>query len=401
MSITAQILATVAYSFYPVIYIVSIMGLGGPNAVNDIKNLQAIRLFLAYPIVISAIFLFFGSTYLGIKGLYLVIISILIWLAAISALGVNTSISNLKKGILNSGYSVAQGIAYYNAQAMENVDVDSFYIYPDDALSSVYSYSGLAKDNKHLYYLGKTVPQIDPHSVEFIAEQNGKVSGNFIKDSQHVYYRFNVLEGADPKTFTVVSGRFFDTQAYLSRDKNNFWYNDQVISGILPETAGYVIEDNFHSLYLRAQAKESKVFYYYWQGKLIHTSQSSAAKLLSSNVVVIDNNVFVNGAKLLNDAEVQLTSLNGDSFLKTTNQVFFINEKALKLEPIIGADPTSFEVLGRRYAKDKTNVYYENDQQFVSIDNADTTSFELMFGSEKYDAQDKFNRYLHGKRVQM
>src|SRR5690554_7034221 len=116
MSITAQILATVAYSFYPVIYIVSIMGLGGPNAVNDIKNFQAIRLFLAYPIVISAIFLFFGSTYLGIKGLYLVIISILIWLAAISALGVNTSISNLKKGILNSGYSVAQGIAYYNAQ---------------------------------------------------------------------------------------------------------------------------------------------------------------------------------------------------------------------------------------------------------------------------------------------
>src|SRR5690554_3604763 len=219
MSITAQILATVAYSFYPAIYIVSIMGLGGPNAVNDIQNFQAIRLFLAYPIVISAIFLFFGSTYLGIKGLYLVIISMLLWLAAISALGVNTSISKLKKGSLISGYSVAQGIAYYHAHAMEKVDVDSFYIYPGDARSSVDSYSGLAKDNKHLYYLGKTVPQIDPHSVEFIAEKNGKVSGDFIKDSQHVYYRFNVLEGADPKTFTVVSGRFFDTQAYLSRIK--------------------------------------------------------------------------------------------------------------------------------------------------------------------------------------
>src|SRR5690554_7018700 len=96
MSITAQILATFSYSFYPVIYIFSIMSLDAPNAVNDIKNLQAIRLFLAYSIVISAIFLFFGSTYLGIKGLYLVIISILIWLAAISALGVNTSISNLR-----------------------------------------------------------------------------------------------------------------------------------------------------------------------------------------------------------------------------------------------------------------------------------------------------------------
>ena len=64
MSIVAQVLATLAYFFYPAAYIVSIMGLGGPNATNDIKNFKAIRLFLAYPIVISALFLLFDSTYL-------------------------------------------------------------------------------------------------------------------------------------------------------------------------------------------------------------------------------------------------------------------------------------------------------------------------------------------------
>ena len=129
MSIAAQILATITYSFYPVVYIVSIMGLGGPNAANDIKNFKAIRFFLAYPIVISALFLLFDSTYLGIKGLYLVMISVAIWLVTLSALGVGSSINNLKKGILNSGYSIVQDVAYYNAQAIDNADIDSFYIY--------------------------------------------------------------------------------------------------------------------------------------------------------------------------------------------------------------------------------------------------------------------------------
>src|SRR5690554_6305114 len=85
---------------------------------------------------------------------------------------------------------------------MENVYVDSFYIYPDDALSSVYSYSGLAKDNKHLYYLGKAVPQIDPHSVEFIAEKNGKVSGDFIKAIVHMLAIFNKIA----RYFTIFLG---------------------------------------------------------------------------------------------------------------------------------------------------------------------------------------------------
>lgn len=399
MHIAAQIFATIAYSFYPVVYIVSIMGLGGPNAANDIKNFEAIRFFLAYPIVISALFLLFGSTYLGIKGLYLVIISVLIWLVSMNTLGVNTSINNLKKGILNSGYSIAQGVAYYDAQVMDNVDVDSFYIYSDDEISSVYAYSGLAKDNKYLYHRGKVIPQIDPHSIEFVTEQSGKISEEFIKDSQHVYYHFNVLQGADPKTFAVVSRRFFDAQADLSRDENNFWYNDQVISGILPETAAYIVEGGIYSLYIRAQAKENQAFYYYWQNELIHTSQYAAAKPLSANVLEVDKHIFINGVKLLSNVEVQLVSHNGDSFLKSADQVFFINEKALKLEQVMGADPASFQALGRGYAKDKTTVYYENGQQFAPISNADANSFELTLGSTKYDAQDKLNRYLRGEQV--
>lgn len=401
MSIVAQVLATITYFFYPAAYIVSIMGLGGPNATNDIKNFKAIRLFLAYPIVISALFLLFDSTYLGINGFYLIIISIAIWLVSMNTLGVNRSIKNLKKGILNSGYSVVQGVAYYNAQAIDNADAGSFYIYPDDAPSSVQPYFGLAKDNNYLYHQGKVVHQVDPNTVEFIADKNGKISSEFIKDSQHVYYHFNILEGADPKTFAVVSGRFFDAQADLSKDKNNFWYNDQIIDGICPETARYITEDNVHSLYLQAQAKENKAFHYYWQGKLIHISQGSAAKPLSPNIVVIDNQVFINGVKLLSNSEVQfVSSLNGDSFLKTANQVFFINEIELKLEQITGADPATFEILGHRYTKDKTNVYYENNQQFVPINNADPASFELVLDSAQYDAQDKSHRYLHGKRVQ-
>ena len=396
MHLTAQVLASIAYLFYPMMFIVVIMGMSGPNATNDAKALEALRYVLAYPIVISALFWLFDSTYLGIKGIYLVIISALLWLGATTLLSINSGISNLKKGIKNSGYSVAEGVAYYNAVPIENADVDSFYIYAEQDPSHRFRHDALAKDRNHLYRYGEVVPTIDPNTLEFVSEQNGSISGDFLKDHQHVYFHFEVLANADPETFVAISRAYFDEQGVLSRDKDTVWYNEQAISDIIPETADYVVGEENSSFYLRGQAKTSNEFYYYWQGKLAYTSQSSDAKALYSNMLVVDNHLFVDGKKYFTDTEMEHSTFVHDYFLTTPTRVFVIKDK---LEEIVGADPRSFERLGYDYAKDTQRVYYTKNRQVVVLEDADAATFELVFSQRDYDAQDSRHRYYKGSII--
>ena len=76
--------------------------------------------------------------------------------------------------------------------------------------------------------------------------------------------------------------------------------------------------------------------------------------------------------------------------------------RVIKIE---GADPESFTILGGGYAKDKNHIYFSGFYQYepTVVEGADVDSFELTKGSEETDAQakDATHTYNYGKRVEV
>lgn len=402
INIVAQTLATIAFCFWPVCAVVSIMALGAPNADNDLETLKSIRLILFYPVVIAILFFVFKSRYLGVSGGYLVIILLVICTVGTNFLGLNAKISNLKKGILNSGYCVVDEIAYFNAIAIEGVDLSSFHVFSKDELSRHWSY--LAKDKYRLYRWGNPVADVDPNTLEFLNYQDGRVSDSYFKDHNYVFYLYKILPDADPATFSLINTQgSFLMDSVLARDKNTLWYKDQAIKDINPDSFQNILFEDSLTSYFSAQSRINENRQYYWQGQHFYTSASAVTKAINYESIIIDDSLFIQNKKYFSGKDVHSIRLVSDKFYKTSKDVYLAqkNEGFIKIE---GADPSTFEDLKIGYAKDKDTVYfYHNegeDVPFHIIKVADAESFEIVMstpeGVVRHDAKDNNHYYMEG-----
>ena len=109
MQIAINISITFAFMFWPIIFMMSPMMLGAPGADNDKSQVISVMLFLSYPIGISLLLWIFGGSYFGVKGFKLTIICVAVIVIGFALFGYFGTLSNLAKGIANTGYSIANG----------------------------------------------------------------------------------------------------------------------------------------------------------------------------------------------------------------------------------------------------------------------------------------------------
>lgn len=81
----------------------------------------------------------------------------------------------------------------------------------------------LAKDNKHVWFSGKVVPNADPKALSLV---NG---GQIWKDANSVWYSGMKIGGADPRTFEHLGYGFY-------RDKNLVYWSHTPLDGADPKT---------------------------------------------------------------------------------------------------------------------------------------------------------------------
>ena len=179
------------------------------------------------------------------------------------------------------------------------------------------SWGDWAKDNYHVYYEGKTLPNADAETFQLFNDYWGK-------DGNHVYYKGNQVLEADAATFHVITGKqgdFFPGYEYIL-DKNHFYSTEHNSSSDL-------IDPKIDAATFEVLPAEV------------------GAYVKDKNAVFFDNSSGlseINGAdpatfKVLGPCYSDKGMVYG-SYAKDKNQVYCGDE------PLEGADRDSFEYVG-------------------------------------------------------
>ncbi len=150
--------------FWPLIFITSMMGMGGPGATNDKSNVLTTILILLYPAVIFFVYSLFNVNFFTWSGGKAFVVSSITLITVLFLTGYLTLYVNLIRGILNEGYSVVDGNVYYDAVKQANMDGDSVKIFP-----GVFGRpNGYALDRKSVYYRGEPMKNAEAQTFEYI-----------------------------------------------------------------------------------------------------------------------------------------------------------------------------------------------------------------------------------------
>lgn len=355
MQIAINIFITFAFMFWPIIFMMSPMMLGAPGADNDKSQVISVMLFLSYPIGISLLLWIFGGSYFGVKGFKLTIICVAVIVIGFALFGYFGTLTNLAKGIANTGYSIANNRAYYGGKRIDGADGASFVILDNDKFG--HSMSWYAKDRSHFYYQGVAVDGAIPDNFKKV-EINGDI---YWLNSTQVIRDDIVLVGADPNHFYGFEGDRHDGWTYSIGGEQYFVYSR---GKRLPD----VDRDTFTPL-TELVAKDK--FHIYERDKIIlPEADASSFELLEDH-----------------------------SFGKDKNQIYYLNH----LQPfaIKDIDRESFEILDESYIRDKNHVYFIHRYKSIEkLDQIDVTSFEVTPYDESTSshARDR-NHYYYDEKI--
>jgi hypothetical protein len=352
MKIFIHIVVTFVLMFWPIMFMMSPMAFDAPGSDNNKGNIVGMMLTLCYPIGLFLILGMFGVNYFGVNSFKLALISTAIILIAFSLFGYFGLLSNALRGIANSGYSVVGETVYNDGKPIEGADGKTFKILDSRRHSSRSHY---ALDKNHLYYDGKIV---EDALAEDIVEA-GSGGSDYFRNSQQVIYRDMVLQGAVADRFAVFD-RFTDWAYSASEGEYNVYYR-----GVLLPT---VERDAFAPLNDFFATDKKRIF----EGHTVVLMQADAASF-----------------ELMSDHD----------FGKDNNHVYYLGVT----QPIIvqDADPVSFEVLERGYARDRNHVFViEQYTNVVKLEQADIDTFEVTRYDDatKSEARD-VNHYYYGGKI--
>jgi hypothetical protein len=251
---------------------------------------------------------------------------------------------------MKSGYKIEKGevVIYtgFPAQRMviEVADADTFEALNKDC----------GKDGKHVFLLGKVIPNADPATFRLLG-------GSYSKDKNHGYTR-DVIVSDDAANFTIVPNR------------------NETASNVTAEGIVYARDSHF-----------------VYEGVL---------KIERADPTTFEFIPMFNGYYVCRDKKTvywqhkPLEGTDGQSFVKITELYFKDKNHAWAL--ILGrevtwsivpnADAATFIGLKKAYSKDKKNVYYETR----IVEGADPETFEE---TENNGGKDKNGNYQSGVPV--
>jgi len=355
MSTALNILATFAFLFWFVMFIMSPMMFDAPGSENDKNNLVTILIILCYPIGISLLYWIFGGKYFGVSGSTLIITTTVIVMAAFSLFGYFRMLWNLQQGIAISGYSVAGGTVYYSTKPVENADSETFVVGTDKNMRH-YSNQYYAWDKQSFFYEGKIIEGVSPQNL-----RQKELAGD-------VYW-------------------LNDTQVI---------HNGKVLKGAIPENfSGF---DDFHGWTCSDNTDEFLVYSY---GTLLPTVDKASFQPLNDFLAKDKNRIFKKDQQILENADSSSFQLLADhDFGRDKEHVHYLSTQIPFA--INGIDPDTFEVLDSGYLRDRNAIYHEVQYEKIDmLEQADPDSFESTHYDETHnsDARDKNHYYLNGEIV--
>jgi len=237
-------------------------------------------------------------------------------------------------------------------------------------------------NNNNVYCNGKLIENADPETFAVL-----NTSG-FATDKKNVYFKTEILKGGDATTFTYIDGNYY-------KDKRHVYFNLEKIKNadpatfevIVVSTSFYNSTNNRTTAQLdRSYAKDKKRVYR--SGVTLPASFS----ILNNTYAIDGQYIYLYGGdiagytKVLTDADVATFELVGGRYAKDHTRVYY------QAYVIQEADPATFRYIGSDYAADKNNVY-----RFGSVDKRiDAASLEVL--SDHY-FKDKNKVYYQGKAI--
>lgn len=342
--------------FWPFIFMMSPMMFDAPGSENDKSSVISALLFLSYPIVISLVLWMFGGNYFGVNGFTLTIISTAVIVLGFTVFGYFGMLSNLAKGIANSGYSIANSEVYYDGNRIDDADSESFVVLEGEG----YSYNNLwhAKDKNYLYYSGVIVQGANTENLKPVKVYDD----TYWLNSTQVIYGDGILPGANPDQFSGFEGIGLRGWTYSIRDEQYFVY-----------------------------------FY----GKRLPDVDRDSFTPLSEFFAKDKHHIFEKDQAILPDADAESFELFEDhSFGSDKNRIYYLaHTQPFSIKDI---DKESFEILGWNYLGDKNHIYLIHQYKSIEkLDQIDVASFEVTAYDEltRSHARDKNHFYYDGEVV--
>lgn len=291
MGLTGNILVTLALTFWPMVWVVSVMGMGGPGASNSLSWIVQLLVFMSYPFWILLWLSLSGKDYWGLSPLYF-LVGFLITFSVLNASLLGYAF-NLIRGIKNEGYSVSGGTVYYNAKALEEADASTF-------------------------------KQIEHELAPLFA--------SYASDQRHTYFEGKVVEGASGGVLEPLDG---DWSGWYVASGNDVIFGEKLLRGCIKEQL-----ETFEGMSAHWARCNSNI---YFAGRRIRDADAESFTPIREYLAV-DKNRFYSGHQALNTpADAQTFRRLGGPYYRDDSSVYVVSSH--ELERVNKADPGSFEVI--------------------------------------------------------
>ena len=220
MGLLGNILVTFALMFWPMTWFASVMGMGGPGASNSLSWIIQLLVFMSYPAWLLLWLSISDKSYWGADPKYF-LLGFLFIFTVLNA-GMIRYAYNLVRGIQNSGYSVANNTAYFNAKPIAEADAPSFDMFKGDL---GYVFHDHAQDNKHVYYQGRVVEGVQGGPLEALNDLGW--SRDYVASGETVIYGNTVLRGCSLSHLEF----FEDIEKYWARCGDNIYHAGELVEG--------------------------------------------------------------------------------------------------------------------------------------------------------------------------
>ena len=220
MGLLGNILVTFALGFWPMTWVVSVMGMGGPGASNSLSWIIQLLVFMSYPVWLLLWLCISGISYWGADPRYFLFGFLFIY--SVLNAEMFRYAYNLVRGIQNSGYSVANNTAYFNAKPIAEADALSFDMFKGDL---GYVFRNHAWDNRHAYYQGRVVEGVQGGPLEALNDLGW--SRDYVASGETVIYGNTVLRGCSLSHLEF----FEDIEKYWARCGEKIYYAGKIVEG--------------------------------------------------------------------------------------------------------------------------------------------------------------------------
>ena len=326
MKLAFQIFTGFALGFWPIALLTSVMAFDSPGSESESKTYLLVFLVVFYPLLFGLSFWFLDMKFWFLEANYFFIATLVIPLVGAGVLGYPGKFLNSLKGIKNSGYFVHESEVYFNGSKIE-ADPKSFEM-------NFSKFNIVAKDKSNIFLNGKKFEGVDRDSFKILDKEDS----TYFVDKQSVFFNRTKLEGADPSSFTKV----------LTKDsKSTQFYKDK------------------NAVYLF--------------GKKIQDAEASSFIAIGSGYSKDQKHAFYYETKLAEMDPHSFESLGEDTGCGKDQKLVVCGSRI-----VLGADPSSFVILERGYAKDAKSAFHlTGDSGPVKLVDVVSTSFKVT----SYDAQ--------------